>query len=101
MPAELGGKSQTTQWVTTFVGRSGSGASGSWTMSAKLLVLGGAPLHTSGGDRFCPSHEYLAGIAASGANPGDESVSFTCAVLLLPKPLLTRLSAGRALATVP
>jgi hypothetical protein len=59
-------------------------------MSVKLFVFGGAPIHASGGDTLCPSHEYFAGLAASGANALELNMSFACAALLaLFVPLVT------------
>jgi hypothetical protein len=41
----------------------GSGASGSSTISTRLLAFGGTPVQASGGDTSCPSQVYLAGIS--------------------------------------
>ena len=41
-------------------------------MSAKLRVPFGAPDHSSGGEVSAPSHVYLDGMAAFGANAVDE-----------------------------
>src|SRR5450759_4601618 len=49
-------------------GASGSGASGSSTISARLFVPAGTPDQASGGDTSSPSQVYRLGTAPPGAN---------------------------------
>src|SRR5688572_23119763 len=67
--------SYNTQCTQAVFGALGSGASGSSTMSAKLLVPAGAPLHSRGGARSLPSQVYSLGMSPFGANAGDVSES--------------------------
>src|SRR5918995_6529047 len=67
------GMSYNTQCTQVVFGALGSGASGSSTMSAKLLVPAGAPLHARAGARSLPSQVYSLGMSPSGANAGELS----------------------------
>jgi hypothetical protein len=67
--------SYSTQCTQIVFGAWGSGASGSSTMIAKLLVPAGAPLHSRGGARSLPSQVYSSGMSPFGANAGDVSES--------------------------
>ena len=61
----------------TIFGALGSGASGSSTINARLLVFGGTPDHSNGGERSSPSQRvYTGGIEALLANAEDERVNF-------------------------
>src|SRR5262245_57746116 len=64
-----------TQCTQTVLGARGSGASGSSTMSAKLRVSGGAPLHPRAGEWSSPSQVCGLGISPPGEKEVDESVS--------------------------
>src|SRR6478609_1259093 len=64
-----------TQWTHRTFGAAGSGASGSSTISARLMALSGTPDHSSGGELSSPSQVYFAGIAPPAENAEDVSVS--------------------------
>ncbi len=66
-PAAVGGRLYSTQCTQVVCGAAGSGASGSSTISARLLVAGGRPDHASGGDRSLPSQVWSAGMPAPSA----------------------------------
>src|SRR5450759_61716 len=63
-----GGRLYRIQCTQVVFGASGSGASGSSTISARLLVPAGTLDQASGGDRSSPSQVYRLGIAPPGAN---------------------------------
>src|SRR5215469_15647494 len=67
----VGSIPKTTQWTQVILGARGSGASGSSTMRARLLVPAGSPDHARGGEVSWPSHVYFAGISPSFAKLGD------------------------------
>src|SRR5918993_333901 len=69
------GMSYNTQCTQVVFGAWGSGASGSSTMSAKLFVPAGAPLHSRGGARSLPSQVYSLGMSPFGGNAGEVSES--------------------------
>src|SRR5687768_6899951 len=69
------GMSYNTQCTQVVFGALGSGASGSSTMSAKLFVPAGAPLHSRGGARSLPSQVYSLGMSPFGGNAGELSES--------------------------
>jgi hypothetical protein len=71
----LAGILYTTQCTYTIFGFAGSGASGSSTINAKLLVPAGASDHSSGGERSSPSQVYRDGIFPFGANADDVSLN--------------------------
>src|SRR5918994_6079135 len=79
-PLADAGMSYDTQCTQVVFGALESGASGSSTMSAKLLVPAGAPLHARAGARSLPSQVYSLGMSPSGANAGEfsESVMGAC-----------------------
>src|SRR5262249_17496626 len=54
-------------------GACGSGASGSWTTSAKLFVPAGGADHARGGETSPPSHVNRAAIDSPAANAGEVS----------------------------
>jgi hypothetical protein len=64
----------------------GPGASGSSTMSAKLFVPAGAPLHSRGGARSLPSQVYSLGMSPFGGNAGELSESVMVASWVRPGP---------------
>src|SRR5262245_56393295 len=72
-----GGLLQRTQWTHFVRGGEGSGASGSSTLSAKLLVPSGTPDHESGGEASCPSQVCRAGISSPWAKLDDVSENAT------------------------
>src|SRR6266404_7394674 len=65
----------TTQCTQVVFGALGSGASGSSTMSAKLFVPAGAPLHSRGAEVSLPSQVYSLGISPLCENAGEVSES--------------------------
>src|SRR5687768_14685143 len=65
------GMSYNTQCTQVVFGALGSGASGSSTMSAKLFVPAGAPLHSRGGARSLPAQVYSWWICQFGAKAGE------------------------------
>src|SRR6478609_176398 len=80
-------------------GAFGSGASGSSTMSTRLLVPAGTPDHASGGERSLPSQVYFAGISAPSAKAVDVMRRVTLASLLAAARLIIKIiesSAARA-----
>src|SRR3989338_1547050 len=83
MAVTVGGMLYTTQWTQVILGAFGSGASGSSTISARLFVPAGTPLHASGGETFEPSQVWRAGIARSCANDGDSMIIDITAISFL------------------
>src|SRR4029079_4263048 len=70
-----GGMSNRTQCTHTILGAAGSGASGSSTMRARLLVPGGIPVHARGGETSVPSQVSRFGIGPRLSNADELSVS--------------------------
>src|SRR5262245_66135978 len=66
-------RSTSTQWTQVRFGFAGSGASGSSTISAKLLVPAGGADQRSSGEMSCPSQVKRAGISFSWAKAGELS----------------------------
>src|SRR4030066_1808892 len=63
-----------TQCTHVILGASGSGASGSSTINARLFEPAGTPAQSSSGEIFRPSQEWRTGIAPSCLNDGDVMV---------------------------
>src|SRR3990172_4303745 len=63
-----------TQCTHVVLGASGSGASGSSTINARLFEPAGTPAQSSSGEIFRPSQVWRAGIAPSCLNDGDVMV---------------------------
>src|SRR3990172_955188 len=74
-PAQSGGMSWSTQCTYVILGALGSGASGSSTMSARLLAPDGTPEKSSGGARSAPSQVWTEGISPPAWKAGEMIVS--------------------------
>src|SRR5665647_845411 len=64
-----------TQCTQVILGASGSGASGSSTISARLFVPVGTPVQARAGEISRPSQVWRAGIAPLCVNEGDMMIS--------------------------
>src|SRR5258707_12649853 len=62
-----------TQCTHVVLGAMGSGASGSSTTRARLLLRAGTPDQARGGETFSPSHVYFRGIAPPSLKVHDVS----------------------------